>query len=168
MTTVIGKIINGKATIVADTQSSAGSRVSKIANFTRGDEEYLVGFTGLISEGMAFIEYLQGTRRAFKSENLESLVIVTGRDGWQMYVHDVSDITMRHEIFEIMWSIGSGSHYALGALNAGASLDIAMRIASNFDAGTGEEIETISKSYPEKAAQNNPFIINTVVMKGDK
>ena len=51
-----------------------------------------------------------------------------------------------------MFGIGSGSPYALGAVSAGATLEDAIRIASQWDEGTGGQVQTLSLVEAAKAA----------------
>ena len=41
------------------------------------------------------------------------------------------------------YALGSGARYAVGAMSAGASAENAVLIASRFDKGTGDQVETL-------------------------
>jgi len=43
------------------------------------------------------------------------------------------------------WAIGSGAHFALGAMAAGATPEEAVKIAARYDTGTNDTVEVVTR-----------------------
>lgn len=96
----------------------------------------LVGFAGHAMHGLKFVEWLKhGTAPQFVYDRDENTfdAVVLNDDGLFYYDREL----IAQEILDDVFAIGSGSHYALGAIDAGASLIKAVEIAAGRDDGTG-------------------------------
>lgn len=95
----------------------------------------LLGCAGRRVDGVAFRTYLEGGAKPKIKEAFEALVL--GLNGRATYFceHDLDGLDT-----ELPAAIGSGMDYALGALDAGASPERAVLIASGRDTGTGGEV----------------------------
>lgn len=131
--------------IAADTQVSAGGarvgRVQKVHNI-RG---VLVGASGTLSVCQRFTDWVRGGCKgdapALKDEDgdgSEAFMVVGdhivsfGKHGPDVICAD-------------KYASGSGWHFALGAMEAGASAEDAVRIAMRLDSGSGGEVTVLRR-----------------------
>lgn len=134
-----------KTEIACDLQITSGTSKfkgkSKIYSYEPSDfcnEEHMIGFCGTIQAGYRMLEWIAdpGERKPPKGGSCEYLVLT--RSGKMFCFQEVDNWI---EIDEEFYSIGSGSYFALGAMQAGSSASEAVKIASKYDTNTGMGVE---------------------------
>lgn len=148
MTTIIAT----RDAIYSDGMVTVDSRVDSI-NFkkVRKIEGYLVGGAGRLSSILTFFDWMEQKIKAERlQDELPSLVmetdpekedeeftaLVVHPDG-EIYLHEGNDPSRAYPIDTDYYSVGSGSDYALAALDAGATPERAMDVAKFRDAYSG-------------------------------
>jgi len=133
-------------TLAADTQASAGGTLL-VANKIASVGDSLVGFSGNLADGNAFVEWLRAKYNSPtkqipypKMRNLRALVIDKDRS-LQLY-QDESEHPENHNLR--MWVAGTGGDYALAAMKLGKSATEAVQLASELDIDTGVAIQSLT------------------------
>lgn len=94
-----------------------------------------VGFCGSVDEwpkAMDYLMYLQNYEKPVKIKELELLALTDNKD-----IYHATTLQNWMRIDHQYFSIGSGCHYASGALAAGKTPLEAVKIAAKFDPKTG-------------------------------
>lgn len=148
MTTIIAT----RDAIYSDGMVTVDSRVDSI-NFkkVRKIEGYLVGGAGRLSSILTFFDWMEQKIKAERlqdelpslvmetdpeKEDEEFVALVVHPDG-EIYLHEGNDPSRAYPIDTDYYSVGSGSDYALAALDAGATPERAMDVAKFRDAYSG-------------------------------
>lgn len=148
MTTIIAtkdKILSdGKVTLGGRIDSTNFKKVRKIG-------DYLVGGAGRLTSILAFFQWFEENLRCEEAkeaipglvisvhpdkEDEEFVALVVHPDG-KIFLHEGNDPSRAYPIDEEYYCVGSGSDYALAALDAGATPEVAMDVAKNRDAYSG-------------------------------
>lgn len=148
MTTIIAT----RDAIYSDGMITVGDRVDSVNfNKVRKIEGYLVGGAGRLSSILTFFSWMEERIKAERlSEELPSLdfdndpekddeeftALVVHPDG-EIYLHEGNDPSRAYPIDTEYYAVGSGSDYALAALDAGATPEAAMDVAKFRDAFSG-------------------------------
>lgn len=150
MTTIIAT----KDQILSDGLVSVGNRVDthtfkkvrKIGNF-------LVGGAGRLSSVLTFFSWMESALKAEQlqeampeliiqtdpdQEDEEFVALVVHPDG-KIFLHEGNDPSRAYPLDCDYYSVGSGSDFALSALDAGASPEAAMEVAKYRDTHSGGE-----------------------------
>lgn len=144
MTTIA---FDGK-TIAADCQSTYGSfpvKAHKLHRLTYKGKNAVAGCAGTIQEFDPIITWVKNgckkkQRPDVEDEKPDFSIMVVTEDG---EVHYACNSLFFHEMGKSRWAIGSGSDYALGAMEAGKTAKEAVDIASRLDVNTGLGIDEI-------------------------
>ncbi|WNL63274.1 hypothetical protein [Citrobacter phage Tr1] len=150
MTTIIAT----KTKILSDGKVTIGNRVdSTTFKKVRNIGGYLVGGAGRLSSVLNFFSWFehnlqcQDAQQAMPSLMIQSdpdrpdeefLALVVHPDG-NIFIHEGNDPTRAYPLTEEYYAIGSGSDFALAALDAGATPEAAMEVAKARDAYSGGE-----------------------------
>lgn len=139
-------------TIAWDGRVLAGDRLSHVGGTpVRARKVYrvrdpdgriaLVGFAGAMVAIEPILEWMRtGEKPSLK--NLKWTVMLVDDE---RVVHYMTSETCRWDsIGSVVWAIGSGSDYALGAMYAGKSATDAVRIASRLDIETGRGCDVVT------------------------
>lgn len=150
MTTIIAT----KNKILSDGKVTFGGRVDSI-NFkkVRKIGDYLVGGAGRLTSVLSFFQWFEqnlqceAARDAVPGlmihsdpdkEDEEFIALVVHPDG-RIFLHEGNNPTRAYPIDEEYYAVGSGSDFALAALDAGATPEQAMEVAKKRDAFSGGE-----------------------------
>lgn len=141
MTTVVAR--RSTMTMAADTRSSYHNRrVHKLHVLPDQSVVAMAGELFVILQAVAWLAGLGekpnivADHRSNDCTTLEMLRLYP--DGRLTYCQD---LTIEHEVVEDHMAIGSGGNYAMGALDAGASIEDAVRIACRRDPNSAEPID---------------------------
>lgn len=148
MTTIIAtknKILSdGKVTLGGRVDTTEFKKVRKIG-------DYLVGGAGRLTSVLSFFQWFEqnlqceAARDAVPGllissnpdkEDEEFIALVVHPDG-KIFLHEGNDPTRAYPVDAEYYSVGSGSDYALAALDAGATPEAAMEVAKKRDAFSG-------------------------------
>jgi ATP-dependent protease HslVU (ClpYQ) peptidase subunit len=113
-----------------------GKCKTKIHN-VNGD---LVGFAGSMAEGLAFVKWYKNKDEE-KPEISDTTILVLKYDEtiWT-YDSNYHAVEVTDKDF---YAIGSGSHFAMGAMSAGKNPTEAVRIATKLDVYSGLPVRTL-------------------------
>lgn len=157
-------IIVTKDRILSDGLVSVGNRVDT-TNFKkiRKIGGYLVGGAGRLSSILTFFSWMEQVVRLEgiqehvpelviqsdpEKEDDEFMALVVHPDG-EIYLHEGNDPTRAYPLHCEYYAIGSGSDYALAALDAGVSPEAAMEVAKYRDTHSGGETFVELLANPE-------------------
>lgn len=147
--------------MAADTQASVGGRrVQHPVNKIFQVHGYTIGVAGRYSEALAFIEYLEEALERSRIQQLTYISIPEAAMEEFDNFHAIM-LTPDGQLFEFEDSrfsvpveaphaIGSGSDYALAALECGCNAEEAVRVAIKFDVYSGGDV-TVVKPQKEQA-----------------
>lgn len=136
MTTIV--VSQKQKTMVADSQASGGGPAITTIKIFEIDGK-LIGIAGTLTHSIKFVEWMRhGTLPVYHYDKEEDSfqALVLSHNGLTYYDKELIAI----DIFDDVVAIGSGSEYAIGAIDAGASLKKAVEIAAERDAYTGYPI----------------------------
>ena len=150
MTTIIAT----KDSILSDGKVTVGGRVDQL-NFckVRNIGNYLVGGAGRVTSVLRFFDWFSTKIHAEDLQSMSDILVIdipqderdeeftaliVTPDGRILY-HEGNDVTRVLECSGDYYAIGSGSDYALAALDAGASPEAAMEVAKYRDCYSGGE-----------------------------
>lgn len=138
--------------MAADTGMVSGNistRANKLRQATIDGERVLAGLSGILPDADEFWRwYILGADR----DNLPEFRQYRGADDapdFQVLVVSELGMTVWREwfqpipIIEPFFAIGSGSHFAMGAMDMGATAVQAVQIAMNRDSGTFGSVQTL-------------------------
>lgn len=142
-------IVAANGAIAADMKVS-GVHVGRVVKLF-GLHGSIWGTAGSASWSEMFIEWL----RAGQKKNARDLQYKQMKDGESdnfqaLQIRPDNKIVLWEtpwipiELEVSMFGIGSGSSYALGAMSAGATLEQAIKIASQWDEATGSEVQILT------------------------
>ena len=167
MTTILGKQFEDGFILAADTQVTVGeaaycsptmSKIVKLGGFwigAAGDASVCDAIQHLwkpvkIPEGVDEYHFMISSvvpslrkllvDRGIKQEDTTALFLF-GFNKKLFLVNDWTVLVSEDDIY----AIGSGAQYALGALEAGADVHKAMRIAKKFDLNTGGPVQVVKE-----------------------
>ena len=145
MTTILASMKH--RVMVADSHVSSGGSGFKTQKIFRVNDK-LVGFSGVLSHALKFIEWMKhGTPLNLAQSakdgdtSFEALVM----DGGFLYYYDQELVPAT--IDDPIYAIGSGSDYALGAIDAGATPKRAVEIACARDDSSGGPIVVVKHRF---------------------
>ena len=150
MTTIIAT----KDSILSDGKVTVGARVDQL-NFckVRNIGNYLIGGAGRASSITKFFDWFATKVHAEDLQSMSDILVIdipqderdeeftaliVTPDG-RILIHEGNDVTRVLECAGDYYSIGSGSDYALAALDAGATPEAAMEVAKYRDCYSGGE-----------------------------
>lgn len=150
MTTIIAT----KDSILSDGKVTVGGRVDQL-NFckVRKIGNYLVGGAGRVTSVLRFFDWFSTKIHAEDLQSMSDILVIdipqderdeeftaliVTPDGRILY-HEGNDVTRVLECSGDYYAIGSGSDYALAALDAGATPEAAMEVAKYRDCYSGGE-----------------------------
>lgn len=131
-------------TIAADRQMTAGNLIlttHKIRKLPNGD---IVAWTGITENGLAVAEwYEKGADPALwpasqKGEDWSRLIVVPKRGRPFTY----EQLPVKQIVHDRRAAWGSGGHFAIGAMEMGASSVQAVKVASKFCNGCGQGVDS--------------------------
>lgn len=150
MTTIIAT----KDKILSDGKVTIGNRVDSLEfKKVRNIGGYLVGGAGRLSSVLNFFAWFehnlqcQDAQQAIPNLMIQSdpdrpdeefIALVVHPDG-KIFMHEGNDPTRAYPLTEEYYAVGSGSDFALAALDAGAEPEKAMEVAKARDAFSGGE-----------------------------
>lgn len=108
----------------------------EVANILFGTNKAIVGFSGNTSEISSVFSWLTDLDgKPPKVKNCELMVLTSNKEIYTNY-------NLGGWVFvdKPYYSIGSGSHFALGALSSGKKAPLAVEIAMELDPGSGQGI----------------------------
>ena len=160
MTTIIAT----KDSILCDGKVTVGARVDQL-NFckVRNIGNYLIGGAGRASSITKFFDWFATKVHAEDLQSMSDILVIdipqderdeeftaliVTPDG-RILIHEGNDVTRVLECAGDYYSIGSGSDYALAALDAGATPEAAMEVAKYRDCYSGGE--TFKVEFEEQA-----------------
>lgn len=113
---------------------------TKVFRVKHKKEVYLIGFSGLTAVGEAFVRHLRKKGLVGHPPGVKgsTIWVITRRGGLIL-----SDDDPRSEHNEEKWAIGSGWHFALGAMYSGKTAEQAVEIASRLDIYTGGGVDAV-------------------------
>lgn len=127
-------------TLAADRQTTWGgtpTRTRKLFRAKASDGRVFIGgCSGLHHECEAVRRWLQGGHEPGRLDEVCTMLIDRHRRVWIMNERKLWAPVGRHP-----WAIGSGSDYALGALEHGATAREAVLIATRLDVNTGKGVD---------------------------
>lgn len=130
MTTVVAHL--GQRRMIADTRASSdGEPAMPVQKLYRLEDGRILGYSGTINNVPRLIHAFKKGKQLRRSTDCELLVL--SEDGI-LHVDSLGGVVPCAGPY---YAIGSGAHAALGALDAGASLRRAMKIAADRDPFTG-------------------------------
>lgn len=136
MSTVIADVKNKR--LISDRQMSIHSTpVTKVFKVEGYDgKPVLIGGVGNLSTILRFVDWYKAEDPEFPEPDIEGsyMLVMESKGHLVYYAENLMPITITEKLF----AIGSGGDYAMGALDAGASPEQALKIASNRDGGTGK------------------------------
>ena len=124
--------------LAADSRSVGGSGISKAIKIRRIGN-LTIGFCGSLAFAEAVMQWLEsGEGKRPKARSYDDFqAIAIGDEG----VFLIEDVKLRRvPILDEFYAVGSGSHYAMGAMAMGATAQEAVKIAARFDENTGGRI----------------------------
>ena len=150
MTTIIAT----KTKILSDGKVTVGSRVDSL-NFKkiRNINGYLVGGAGRMSSVLAFFSWFEQNLQCQEAQNTvpglmiqsdpekedeEFIALVVHPDG-KIFLHEGNSPTRAYPLDTEYYSVGSGSDFALAALDTGCTPEEAMEVAKYRDTYSGGE-----------------------------
>ena len=106
----------------------------------------IVGSCGSLSQITDLLAELKkeskfNSKKTYSYEDVGCLVVTPNKELWY-YSHEMDHFIQLHGCEH--YAIGSGAHFALGALSMGATAKQAVEIAITYDAGSGGKIQTLS------------------------
>lgn len=113
--------------------STSVAKVFKVQGFDGAP--WLLGGAGVMSSLLAFVEWFKDPSTETAAPPMEGLHVMAMNYKGQLYLY--YGTTQPIHLQDKFFSIGSGGDYAMGALEAGATPEQALRIASKRDSGTG-------------------------------
>ncbi len=117
------------------------TKISAVDNPLFYPKPFLIGYCGGLEKAQEIINYVQCAKEPMKVKNKGcEFIILTEDKKIYTFVNPHNWI----EINDPHYAIGSGMHYALGALKAGASPKDAVIAASKLDPSTGMGVKVIS------------------------
>lgn len=160
MTTIIAT----KDSILSDGKVTVGARVDQL-NFckVRNIGNYLIGGAGRASSITKFFDWFATKVHAEDLQSMSDILVIdipqderdeeftaliVTPDG-RILIHEGNDVTRVLECGGDYYAIGSGSDYALAALDAGATPEAAMEVAKYRDCYSGGE--TFKVEFEEQA-----------------
>lgn len=144
MTTIV--VSQRQKIMVSDSVATGGGPPILVSKIYEVDGK-LVGFAGSAAHGLKFIEWLRhGTVPIYAYEKEENTfdALVLSHDGLVYYDKELVAL----EIHDDITAIGSGCEYAIGAIDAGATLKRAVEIAAGRDTYSG--LPVVVKKLPRK------------------
>lgn len=119
--------------MAADTQVDEGGVITHSRKIfeVNGD---LIGFAGLLSEGLRFVEWYQSQDDDLSLDDTSAIVLTKEGKIFSYETH------LPMEVLEEYSAIGSGSQGALVAMDQGHNPKEAIKIVSRRDAYTGSDV----------------------------
>lgn len=145
MTTVVA---DGRTlTMVADKQMSYHKsqvvKTWKVPHFADASQNWLIGGSGNLTQLQQFLDWwVAPTASNVPCPQLNDchVLVMSPKGKIALYVNSCTPI----ELDEKFYSVGSGSDYAMGAMEAGADAKTAVKIASKRDPATGASLRILS------------------------
>lgn len=148
-------IWDGQSTVYADTLSIGGHLNGKINKIRIINDHHVLIASGatkhtyllyrlLLQNGLWDLDRIKLDTYDIKEEDLMIQAILINKISSNMVQLYQFENTIKNyfEIPNQVIAVGSGSHYAMGAIGAGATFLEAMHIAARYDENTGSEFET--------------------------
>jgi 20S proteasome alpha/beta subunit len=135
MTTVV---FDG-ATLAADSQITSSWKTTGQSKFYRFADGSVGAFAGTWADVLRAQLYLDGQTDTEPEGDWSAIIIRPNGT-----VHAVDDDGCRMDVTGKRYAIGSGAHFALGALACGRGAVEAVRVAIELDPYSGGEIEHVS------------------------
>lgn len=128
-------------TLAADTQITADFKTHGHSKFYRFSDGSIGAFAGTWSRVQEAQRFIDGLVDACPSEDWSALVVHPGG-----HVDFIDGDGCRLDVTGTFYAIGSGAHFALGALHCGRTAEEAVRVAGVFDHYTGGAVEVVRAS----------------------
>lgn len=151
-------IVTDRKTVVADCQISDGTLSYMGGKKIKAVGDWIIGAAGDLDSCKMFMDWFENCIKAGNSKvptpkmNKNFIGIAVHKNGT---IQEYTKALVAHEVREPYYAIGSGSHFALGALKAGASAKEALEIALYFDRNSGLGIDTLSHEKKKKEKTTN-------------
>lgn len=135
MSTVIADVKNRR--MLSDKKMTLhATSVAKVFKVKGYDgEQWLVGGVGSMTMLTQFVEWFKDTTTATETPSMENTQALALNSKGQLFLYYATPYPIH--IRDKWFAIGSGGEYAVGALEAGATPEQALRIATKRDANTG-------------------------------
>jgi 20S proteasome alpha/beta subunit len=127
--------------LAADTQMTSDFKTHGHSKFYRFSDGSIGAFAGTWSRVQEAQRFIDGQADACPSEDWSALVV---RPGGRVEFLDCDGC--RLDVTSSPYAIGSGAHFALGALQCGKTAEEAVRVAEVFDQFTGGPVEVVRAS----------------------
>lgn len=118
---------------------------TKIFKYEKGttpfNEAFIVGFAGITNEWMDIVDYLHNVESYKKPPVMNSSTGLVLSESGKIYHFTKPDKWLL--IDQPFYAIGSGSQYAIGAMQQKATTREAVKVAMNNDINTGFGIKTL-------------------------
>lgn len=143
MTTIAwdGKTLAGDKQVTTGGTATRATKVFKLES--NGSVQYLVGFSGDLADGQAFVSYARNGFTGPLPKFNALCAIVIGRDRSVICYHNTNEGPANMGVLDA-WALGSGSDYALGAMAFGANAVQAVEVSTKLDVNTGMGIDTVT------------------------
>lgn len=125
------------------------TKVHQVYNPSIYPKPFYVGFSGAAQECQQVVNWLMHPEDKPPKVRGSEFVVLTADKKMFTFVQPTSWL----EINQPYYAIGSGNHYATGAMAAGKSPLEAVKIAAKHDPGTGHGFKEFSFQPKEKPAQ---------------
>lgn len=147
MTTIVAT----REAFYSDTRATRGNGFFNTRKIFSKDG-FLVAASGSSAAGLKFMEWLFGGQQASEMPEFEEdewfTALVLDPDGIiAIWEKSLAPILMLDDYY----AIGSGSDYARGAMEAGASPQEAIEIAMRLDPGSGGQVDVVRAQQARKA-----------------
>ena len=141
MTTVIVDL--KRKQLGADTQCTMMGTITRTRKIVTLDDGTLVGCAGDVNAITQFIESLR-TGIAFEMEEDESYVALVCKPDNRVFTYMDGKGPIEINASTKFFAIGSGAHYAMGAMQSGKTIDKALQYAAELDPYTSGPFDIVS------------------------
>jgi 20S proteasome alpha/beta subunit len=118
---------------------SNGAGIGSVKKIWKLKNGNLVGACGTAQGSEKFISYMNGDISKPESiPALDAILIDT-----ELKVYFCEDNLQTYEVQAPFFAVGSGSKFALGAMEMGASAEEAVRVAMKYDISSGGEVQVL-------------------------
>ena len=133
-------------TLAGDKQTTYGNTpvvCTKLQRIKWKGKEAILGSSGAVIDCDIVIDWIikgEKGKPEITQDEFDLSILLVNSEG----VHYMTEFPKWHHMGKVKWAIGSGSNYALGAMEAGKTAKEAIEIASRLDVHTGLGVDTMT------------------------
>lgn len=124
--------------MAADSQTCDGGISGKAVKIFRVNDD-IIGFAGSLGQGMKFVAWY-GDRNKEAPSLSDSNILILKHDG---SIEQWDESMMPLVVKDKFYAIGSGSHFAMGAMYAGKNPKQSVEIAIKLDVDSGGPVKVL-------------------------